>query len=189
MPRLPDVDEKAPEVAAVFAEIAGSRGWVSNALRSMAHAPEGLRRFASVGDYARYHTQLPDRTREVVILATARGSAYAVGHHTPLGLQAGLTRDEVDALVAGRVPASFKPKEAAAVRYVFEFTRGAVSDATFAALREVMSPREITDVTLISAFYLALGTIIAALDVLPEPAEQLRVEADWQRAKIQGGRK
>lgn len=189
MPRLPDVDERDPEVAAVFAEIAGSRGWVSNALRSMAHAPEGLRRFASVGDYARYHTRLPERMRETVILATARGSTYAVGHHTPLGLQAGLTRDEVDALVAGRVPSSFDPREAAAVRYVLEFVRGAVSDSTFAALREVMSPREITDVSLISAFYLALGTIIAAMGVLPEPADQLRVEAEWQRAKIQGGKR
>ena len=41
---LPPLDEDAdPQLAAVFAEIAGSRGWVSNVMRALAHAPEGLR--------------------------------------------------------------------------------------------------------------------------------------------------
>ena len=185
MNRLPPVDEKNdPEVAAVFAELATSRGWVSNALRSMGHAPEGLRRFASVGDYARYHSQLSERLREIVIITTGRERPYAKSHHVPLGLQAGLTRPEIDYLLAGTVPTTFGPTDAAVVRYVLEFTSGKpVMDVTFQALRAVMSPREITDVTLISVYYVALAMVTATLGVELEPEECLHVELDWQRKK------
>src|SRR6478672_3110225 len=105
MARLPPLDEDAdPELASVFAEIAGSRGWVSNVMRALAHAPEGLRRFASLGDYARYRSGLSDRQREIVILITGRNVGYAWTHHAPLGRQAGLSDSEVDAIGAGRVP-------------------------------------------------------------------------------------
>src|SRR6185437_15105471 len=108
MARLPVVDENSdPELAAVFAEIAGSRGWVSNVMRALAHAPEGLRRFAHLGDYARYHSALSDRQREIVILITGRGIEYARTHHGPLGRQAGLSEVELSAIGAGQVPESF----------------------------------------------------------------------------------
>lgn len=185
MSRLPPADEKNdPEVAAVFAELAASRGWISNALRSMGHAPEALRRFASVGDYVRYHTRLSERLREIVIITTGRNTPYATGHHVPLGLQAGLTRAEVDSLLAGAVPPTFGANEAAVVRYVVEFTSGKpVTDTTFQALRAVMSPREITDVTMSSGYFVALAMVITTLGVELESEEYLRVERNWQRKK------
>ena len=188
MSRLPPVDEKKdPEIAAVFAEITASRGYVSNAFRSMAHAPEALRRFASVGDYARYHTRLSGRQREIVIITTARGTPYALAHHGPLGIQVGLTRAEVDSLAAGVVPPTFGPADAALVNYVVEFTSGKpVAETTFQALRAVMSPREITDVSVTSAFFAALAMIITTMRVELEPEEGLRLEADWQRKKSTG---
>jgi alkylhydroperoxidase family enzyme len=185
MNRLPPPDEKNdPEIAAVFAELAGSRGYISNALRSIGHAPEALRRFAAVGDYARYHSRLSERLREIVIITTARGIPYALGHHMPLGLQAGLTKAEVDSLIGGTVPPTFGTQDAAVVSYVLEFTSGKpVSEATFQALHSVMSPREITDVTVISAYFVALALIITSMGVELEPKETLRMEADWQRKK------
>src|SRR5437899_3150958 len=114
MARLPPVDERSdPELAEVFAEIAGSRGWVSNVMGALAHAPEGLRRFAHLGDYARYHTALSDRQREIVILITGRGVPYARAHHGPLGRQAGLSEAELEAIAAGRVPGSFGAQDTA----------------------------------------------------------------------------
>ncbi len=188
MGRLPPVDEKNdPEVAAVFAELTASRGYISNALRSIGHAPEALRRFASVGDYARYHSRLSERVREIVIITTARGTPYALGHHVPLGLQVGLTRAEVDSLLAGKVPPTFGPADAAVVHYVVEFTSGKpVEETTFQALREVLSPREITDVTVTSAYFVALAMIITTMDVELEPEERLCREADWQRKRSAG---
>ena len=57
MPRLPPVTEKsAPAVAEVFAEITATRGFVSNALAAVGHAPEGLRHLARLGAYTKYQT-------------------------------------------------------------------------------------------------------------------------------------
>jgi 4-carboxymuconolactone decarboxylase len=188
MPRLPSLDESSnPELARVFAEIASSRGWVSNVMRALAHSPEGLRRFAALGDYARYRTRLSDRQREIVILITGRGVPYAWTHHEPLGRQAGLTEEEVESIRAGRVPDSFGGQDAALARLALELTGGRpVSAGCFAAAEQVLSPRDITDVLLIAAFYTAVAMVIGAMRVEVEASDQLDVEQAWQRRR--GGR-
>jgi len=175
MSRLPLVDEDAsPEVAAVFAEIAQSRGRVMNVFRGLGHAPEGLRRLAAVGAYARFQSQLSDRLRELVILTTARanGCQYEWTQHVPLALRSGVTQAEVDALNAGAVPDGLSALEAAAVRYVQELGRDRhVSDATFAVLRTHLDERGVTDLTLTTAYYTALGMTLNALAVDLEPGQ------------------
>jgi 4-carboxymuconolactone decarboxylase len=188
MARLPPIDEHSdPELAAVFAEIAGSRGWVSNVMRALAHAPEGLRRFAHLGDYARYHTTLSDRQREIVILITGRGVHYARTHHGPLGRQAGLADAELEAIGAGRLPGSFGEKDATLARLILEVAGGKpVSAATFAAAEQALSPREITDALLISAFYTMIAMVIGTMGVELETKDQLEIERAWQRQRSDG---
>ena len=48
-------------------------------------------------------------------------------------------------------------------------------------LQRYFSPRQITDISLASAYYLALGACIVAFDVELEPPEMLQTELDWQR--------
>jgi len=169
MTRLPLVNEDAsPEVAAVYGEIAGSRGRVMNVFRALGHAPEGARRLAALGEYARFRTDLPDRLRELVILSTARanGCQYEWTQHVPLALRSGVTQAEVDALNAGETPDGLSALEAAAVRYVLELGRDRrVSDATFAGLRQHLDERGITELTLTTAYYTALGMTLNAFAV------------------------
>jgi 4-carboxymuconolactone decarboxylase len=190
MARLLPVDENAdPQLAAVFTEIAGSRGWVSNVMRALAHAPEGLRRFAHLGDYARYHASLSDRQREIVILITGRGVHYARTHHGPLGRQAGLSEAELAAIAAGRVPESFSDKDAALARLILETTGGKpVSANVFAAAERMLSPRELTDAVLISAFYTMIAMVIDTMGVELETPDQLAIEQAWQRERSRGPR-
>lgn len=185
MARLPPVDQNPdPALAAVFAEIAGSRGWVSNVMRALAHAPEGLRRFAHLGDYARYHTILSDRQREIVILLTGRGVPYARTHHGPLGKQAGLSDAELEAIFAGRVPESFGEADAALTRLILDLTGGApVSPGVFAVAERLLSPREITDAVLVSAFYTMIAMVIGTMGVELEAPDQLDIEQAWQRQR------
>ncbi|MCE9638942.1 MAG: hypothetical protein K8S22_02130 [Betaproteobacteria bacterium] len=97
MSRLPPVTETAsPAVAEVFGEIKATRGFVSNALRSIGHAPEGLKHLARLGAYTKYQTDLPERLRELSILCAARGVAYAWTHHSALAVQAGIPQAAVD---------------------------------------------------------------------------------------------
>jgi 4-carboxymuconolactone decarboxylase len=176
MARLPLVnDDASPEVAAVYEEIAGSRGRVMNVFRSLGHAPEGLRRLANLGDYARFHSRLPDRLRELVILSTARANScqYEWTQHVPLALRSDVTQAEIDALNAGQVPDGLSPLEEAAVRYVLELGRDRrVSDATFNAVRSHLDEREITDLTLVTAYYTALGMALNAFEVDLQPGQE-----------------
>ena len=185
MLRLPPVTEKnSPEVAAVFAEIHATRGFVSNALGSLGHAPEGLKHLARLGAYTKYQTDLPERLRELSILCAARGVAYAWTHHSILAVQAGIAQSAVDDIGAGRVPAVLPPAEQAIARYIQElFSSESVSSATFAELARHFNPRQITDISLSAAYYRALGTMVMAFGVEVEAPEVMKIEKDWQKSK------
>lgn len=185
MARLPYVDPQAdPATAALFKEIAGSRGSVSNVLRSMARAPEGLRRLAAVGDWGRYQTRLGNRLRELAICAIGRQLPYVWGHHEPLALQAGIPRAAIDAIRQGKVPENLAPKEKATVRYVLELAAPAsVSDAVFEELQAQMDAGEITDLTILSIYYLALGTLCRAWQIELDTPEMIKGALAWQRGK------
>jgi 4-carboxymuconolactone decarboxylase len=175
MSRLPLVPEDAsPEVSAAYAEIVKSRGRVLNVYSVLGHAPEGLRRLAAVGEYVRFQSQLPNRLRELLILATASQNRcqYEFVQHVPLGRAAGVSEAEIEALRNCRLPEGLSALERAAVRYVQELTRERrVADATFAELRAHCDPREITDLTLLTGFYTALGLALNAFDVDLEPGQ------------------
>lgn len=182
MSRLPLLDEaKDPEFAEALADVEKSRGKASNALRSMGHAPEALKRFASVGDYVRYHSTLTARQREIVIVITGRGYEYAMLHHVPLALQAGIDAKEIEAMRKGEVPATFSEADQALAQYALEFsTPSSVSDQTFSRLKQFMSPREITDVSFNAAYYVAFALMLAAMDPTPDSAEYVQAGLAWQ---------
>ena len=182
MPRMPAVSATdSPAVAEVFAEIAATRGFVSNALSALAHSPEGLKHFARLGAYCKYETDLPERLRELAILCAARGVHYAWTHHGTLAVQAGIPRSAVEDIGAGLAPAALPASEQAIARYVQEmFSPASVGDATFAELARHFSPRQITDISLSAAYYRALGTMVTAFGVEIEAPEVLKVEKDWQ---------
>ncbi|MEO7729243.1 MAG: carboxymuconolactone decarboxylase family protein [Burkholderiales bacterium] len=185
MSRLPAITEKSsPAVAEVFAEIMATRGFVSNALSAIGHAPEGLRHLARLGAYTKYQTDLPERLRELCILCAARGVAYAWTHHSALAMQVGIPQAAVDDIGAGRVPAALPPAEQAIARFILEaFSPQSVSAATFAELARHFTPRQTTDIGLSATYYLALGTMVRAFGVEMEAPAVLQVEQDWQKKK------
>ena len=165
--RLPAVDEKDnADAAAIFAEIYKTRGTVSHVLRSLGHAPQGLRAFAAYGEYVRYRSSLTGRVRELAILGLARGNQYAWTHHAPFALKEGVTQDELDQLNAGSLAASLTAGERAAVQYAREFANGgAVSDETFARVRSEFDERGVTDLTLLCGYFVALASVINAMQI------------------------
>jgi 4-carboxymuconolactone decarboxylase len=171
MSRILPADEKAdPLLAEAYAQITRTRGYVADILKVFSHAPEGLQRFAAYGEYVRYRSDLPARTRELAILAIARGNQYAWSHHFPHATKAGVTQSELDALNDGAFADTLSAAEKAAARYAQEFAgSGNVSDATFAELKRHYTDRQITDLTLLAGYFVALGSTISALRVELEP--------------------
>ena len=172
MQRIQPVNPKGnEELAAAYRRITDTRGYVSNILMSLSHAPAGLDAFARYGEYVRYGTELPGRVRELCVLTIAAGNQYAWSHHHPHAVKAGLTQQELDSLEAGGVLAeTISAPEKAAIRYAREFAQGGkVTDETFAGVKQHFSHRQITDLTLLCGYFMALGATINAFRVELEP--------------------
>ncbi|WP_375459681.1 carboxymuconolactone decarboxylase family protein [uncultured Enterovirga sp.] len=183
MGKLPEVDlAKNPAIAASFERVKASRGWVSNLMRSLAQAPDGLQAYQSLGHYGRYGTDLTEAQRELVICATVRNVPYGWGHHAPLAIQCGLRPEQMEVLKRGEVPPGLSDADQALCRYVFAFSSmsGVPQEVTDEALRH-FSPRQVTDFGLLSAFYLSAGALIIGHDVQLEPPEVCQLELNWQR--------
>ena len=158
------------QLAATYERITKTRGYVSNILMSLSHAPAGLEAFAAYGEYVRYGTELPGRVRELCVLAIACGNQYAWSHHHPHAVKAGVTQAELDSLESNTLAASISASEKAAIRDTREFAQGGkVGDETFAELKKHFSDRQITDLTLLCGYFMALGATISAFRVQLEP--------------------
>jgi 4-carboxymuconolactone decarboxylase len=185
MARLPTVNASDnPEAAQAFAEIKATRGYVSNALRSLGHSPVALLHFARVGQYVKYESKLSERLRELAIVCAARGIPYEWTHHVPLALQAGIPREALDDIDAQRDPSSLAAGERAIAAFVRElFTPASVAQGTFDEMRRHWSPAEISDVVFTAVYYRALATAAMALGVELEGDDVLASERDWQRQR------
>ncbi len=171
--RLPDADPaRSPDLVEALARFRTSRGIVSNVMRSYAHAPRGLSRISDLGGYCRYETELTELQRELVILATGRGVAYAWHHHRPIARNLGLSDAQLDSLLAGAVPEGLGPAEGALVEYVMAYAalRG-VPQPVFDALRAYFSPRQITDVNITAGYYLCIASNVIAMEVTLDPPQ------------------
>jgi 4-carboxymuconolactone decarboxylase len=180
---LPDpTPQNAPATTEVFARVAESRGWVSNLLKSLGHAPDALARFSAVGHYGRYGTDLNERQRELVICIVGRNIAYAWAHHSPLALDAGVTQAELDAIKTGRTPDGLNAADKALCDMVFAVTGFAgVPNDVWHAVQQQFTPRQATDIAMLAAYYVAAGALIMGLGVRVEPPEILAIERDWQK--------
>ena len=167
-PMNPDGND---QLAATYKRITETRGYVSAILMSLSHAPAGLEAFARYGEYVRYGTELPGRVRELSVLAIAVGNQYAWSHHHPPAIKAGVTQQELDSLESGGALAdTISAQEKAAIRYAREFGQGGkVTDETFAGARRHFSERQITDLTLLCGYFMALGSTVTAFRVELEP--------------------
>ncbi|HZP87892.1 MAG TPA: carboxymuconolactone decarboxylase family protein [Burkholderiales bacterium] len=183
--RLPTItdDTTDPKARAVLDEIRAKRGFVSNALRSMAHSPDLLRAFVGVGTYVKFGSSLSWRARELVIMTAGRKVDYEWKHHYPLAIDAGVPAAALEDIHAGRTPESLPASERALVKGVIEmFAPDSISDATFAALSEHWTPQQIVDMLVTAVYYQSVAVIATALQVELEDDETIfATERAWQK--------
>lgn len=186
--RLPDADPAAsPELQAAFTQFQRSRGIVSNVMKSFAHAPAGLKAIVELGSYCRYGTALSEMQKELVILITGRGVAYAWSHHAPLGLQAGLTQAQLDAIQASTTPQGLSGADTALCDYVFAYTNlGGVPETVFDAVMAHLTPRQLTDVNIIAGYYLCIASSVIAMEVQPDLPKVMQDATSFHRTAERG---
>jgi 4-carboxymuconolactone decarboxylase len=161
MPRLDCADPGLTEESRVqFARLP------INLTRMLLHAPAETKGFLDLVTGFR-HGALDPKLRETVILrvATDEENLYQRMQHLPAAELAGLSKEEVDSITRGDI-ARLDPRLAVAVRFVDEcVTRVKVSDGTFADAKEVFSPGEIVEMTLLTGFYMMIARFLATLAI------------------------
>jgi alkylhydroperoxidase family enzyme len=140
--------------------------------RTVANAPNLLRRFVGLADELRNGTQLDPGLRELALMTVGRltGADYEFVHHWNMCLRIGVKHEQLEQLANFETSSTFNDQERAVMRYAAEATQNIkVSDATFNALRGFLDNRRIMDLVMNVAFYNAVARVLVPCGVELEP--------------------
>jgi alkylhydroperoxidase family enzyme len=141
-----------------------------NLFRALVHNREAVRSWSPFGKYLRYASKLDPRLREMAIIQVGylTRSAYEYSHHVKIGRDFGVSEDDIRAIAdetAGRAT-KLDPLARLVLRAAREMTNGlAISDETFAALRQELDNERLIDLILAIAFYNAVVRILETLQI------------------------
>jgi 4-carboxymuconolactone decarboxylase len=172
MTRIPTLTEAqlTAEQRRVFDLIsAGPRGAVRGPLLTWLHSPQLAEHAQALGLFCRYGTSLPPRLVELAILTTAQHwqAPFEWRAHVPHALEAGISRDVIDALEAGVAPRFERPDEAAIHRFASELLQTrAVSDLTYQLALDAVGSVSLVELIGVLGYY---GLIAMTLKVFDAP--------------------
>ena len=182
-PRIPPVDPAnlTDEQREVLHSYEGRRPVVPNIVTTLAHTPKGLKAFLGWSFYVlSANNSLPARQREIVTLRVAYRcrSGYEFTHHAHVGLDAGLTEDEISKVKDG--PGSdWAADDAALIRATDELVSDHfISEATWQELNDHFDQRQCMDVVLTAGQYTQVSMMLNTFGVQME--DGLEVDADFK---------
>lgn len=146
--------------------LARSRGKELNIFRILSANPPILDGFAHLGTALGAGT-LPPRLRELVVLRTAgaRASTYEAVQHRARARSAGLSEDEIEAVLTGS-PAPWTDRERDVIRATTEFVEtGTLCDDTWQRLVEHFDDAERVEYVVLVSFYVAVAMIARGLSI------------------------
>jgi alkylhydroperoxidase family enzyme len=143
--------------------------------RGLANSPGALQVHHEFGEWVRWSSKLEPKLREHIILLVGlmHKSKYEVSHHIQIAMDSfGVSEAEIWDLIAyldGR-PTEFSPASIAALNLARELVQtGKHSDETWGAAAAHFSNEELTDITVIAAFYVYVVLVLAGLEIDVEP--------------------
>jgi alkylhydroperoxidase family enzyme len=138
----------------------------------MGHNPRLTKRFAVVVSGLLAKGVLQGRAREIVILRMGWrcGSIYEFGQHTAIGLDAGLTGEEIRQLTLPPEEGPWDSDELALIRFVDElYDSNVVSNATWATLARRWVPGELVELLIVAGFYWMVSGFLNSCRIPVEP--------------------
>lgn len=147
-------------------EMRGQR--VINLYKVLGHCPFVGLNWQRLGNSLLKGEELPPRLRELAVLRVGHltGSRYEVTQHTGIGLAAGLTKEQTNAIPDWRNSTAFNDEERAILAYADEVERDVkVKDETFGTLRSFFSEHAIVELTVVIGYYGMVSRFLVALDV------------------------
>jgi alkylhydroperoxidase family enzyme len=142
--------------------------------QALVNSSEGYWNHHLLGAWIRAESTLDPRLRELLILQvgfTAK-SAYEFSHHIRLSQDAGVTPEDIRAVIGfnGGESHGLAPVEQALLRAAAQLTRDAdISDQIWAELAEHFDDTELVEIVLIVGYYNHVLRILRALRIDNEP--------------------
>jgi 4-carboxymuconolactone decarboxylase len=158
-----DWSEAQKEAAAEFAALRGTS--VFGPFVPLLRSPELLKAANRMGLHLRYHSSLPLRINEFVILLVAREWSQPIEWHIhhPIALKAGLDPAVAAAVAEGRRPLQMAEDEAVAWDFVSELHRNrGVSDPTYARALAAFGAEGVVELAGLCGYY---GLLAMAMNV------------------------
>lgn len=132
--------------------------------RTMLRSPDAMRGLMAWGNYITSRkNDLQGREKEIVILRTSFlcRSAYEWSHHVRIGQAMGLSDAEIAAVKAGRDDYAWTPAEQVLIAAVDELIADHfIGEATWKALGQHFTEKQIMDVVLTSGHYAQVAKIV-----------------------------
>lgn len=143
-----------------------------NAFRMLSHAPDLTGPAIDLG-MAVLGSSLPVRLRELVVMAVAARTdcAYGIVQHRPIALDAGVTADQLAAIVELRPEeVEFDEVESTLLTATEELlAQHTLADATLGALRKHFTDRQVVEVITTVGYYTMLAGLLNGLGVDIDP--------------------
>jgi 4-carboxymuconolactone decarboxylase len=148
--RLPKLtpEQFTPRQREISDRISGKRGQTRGPFLVWLHSPELCDRVEALGAYARFESSLDPRLRELILLVAARhfDAQYSWNAHIDKAVDAGVSREPLEAIAAGRDPDFSDAEEQAMYAFCTEVLREHfVSDETFARAHELFGSQRLVD--------------------------------------------
>ena len=170
MARIPflTLEDLSPEDQAGVRARLGPTAAVGKPFSILLHSPEGLARYLSLSNYNREASTIEPRTRELVILVVARQwqSDYIWGAHEAAARRLGVGDGPIAAIRDGAITPALFAKEAPYLQYAQQLVaHRKIDEATFEAMRKLVGPRGLVDLTLLIGYYTMQAHTLAAFEV------------------------
>ena len=175
MARVSLIEEKDyPDLSQLIDRIRGGRANLLNLYKVLLRSPDVAGAWFDYSNAVRRKTKLDGRIREIAIIRIGilNRAEYVIRQHVPaLAIEAGLTREQCDALIDWPNSALFDDRERAALACTDAMTRDIrVPDAVHAELRRHFREREIVELTVVIGMYNMHSRVLEALEIDLEPA-------------------
>ena len=179
MPRYQQMDESQLDATQrrVFDECkAGPRSSVPPPVHVWLQSPGLAEHAHKLGAHVRFGTDFTPKQTEIAILMTARywTAQFEWAAHVRLGLQAGLSQEQIDAIGERRTPAFADPDD----QLVYDFCRDyyadhRVDDATYQRVVARWGDRGIVDLAGLIGYYSFVSVTLNTFEVPIPPGAKL----------------
>lgn len=147
-----------------FQEIsAGPRGALIGPFAPLLHSPGLMGPLQKTGEYIRWHSHIPERLREMVILMVARrwDQGFEWSYHYPIAESCGLSEAVISALAEEREPDGLDQASRCVWRLAHEvLAHGTASEETVAQALDIVGSQDVVEYVATIGYYSTLAFVM-----------------------------